>query len=97
MTEGRRTALAQRREELLSITALQRRRLALEAASLAALCDPMVQGTRLWKGMTRSPSMTLLVPLLTLVAWHRKGPARPDGLARRMLGLWRFCNRTRNA
>lgn len=97
MTWGRRAALAERREELLSITALQRRRLALEAASLVALCDPMVQGARLWKGMKRSPSMTLLLPLLTLLAWRRKGPARPDGLARRALGLWRFCNRTRSA
>lgn len=97
MSGGRRAALAARREELLSITALQRRRLALEATSLAALCDPMVQGARLWKGMKRSPSMGLLLPLLMLLAWRRKGPARPDGLVRRALGLWRFCNRTRNA
>ena len=47
MTRARRAALALRREELLSITSLQRRRLALEAASLAALCDPMVQGLSL--------------------------------------------------
>jgi len=93
MTRGRRAALAERREELLSITALQRRRLALEAASLAALCDPMMRGARLWKGMKRSPSMALLLPLLALLAWRRKSPAEPAGLARRALGLWRFCNR----
>jgi len=97
MTRERRASLAERREELLSIAALQRRRLALEAASLAALCDPMVQGARLWKDMKQHPSMTLLLPLLTLLAWRRKSPTRPSGMARRAMGLWRLCNRWRGA
>ncbi|HET7863121.1 MAG TPA: hypothetical protein VFL86_01840 [Burkholderiaceae bacterium] len=96
MTRARRAALALRREELLSITSLQRRRLALEASSLAALCDPMVQRARLWKGMKQLPSLSLLLPLLTLLAGRRKGPAKPSGLARRTAGLWRLCNRSRD-
>ncbi len=96
MTGSRRAALAQRREELLSITSLQRRRLALEAASLAALCDPMVQSARLWKDLKQQPSWSLLLPLLTLLAWRRKGPAKPSGLVRRAAGLWRLCNRSRD-
>jgi hypothetical protein len=97
MTRARRAALAERREELLSISALQRRRLALEASSLAALFDPMVQGARLWKHMKQQPTMALLLPLLTLLAWRRKGPAKPAGLARRAMGLWRLCSRSRGA
>ena len=96
MTRARRAALADRREELLSITALQRRRLALEADSLAALFDPMVQSARLWKGMKQQPTWSLLLPLLTLLAGRRKGPAKPSGLARRAVGLWRLCNRSRD-
>jgi hypothetical protein len=95
MSRARRAALAERREELRSIAALQRRRLALEAASMAALCDPMVQGARLWKGMKKHPSMTLLLPLLTLLAGRRKSAARTSGLARRAMGLWRLCRRPR--
>jgi hypothetical protein len=96
MTKARLAAQAQRREELLSIVSLQRRRLALEAASLAALCDPMVQSARLWTNMKRQPSWSLLLPLLTLLAWRRKGPAKPSGMARRAMSLWRLCSRSRD-
>lgn len=96
MTRARRAALALRREELLSISSLQRRRLALQASSLAALCDPMVQTARLCKGMKQQPSLSLLLQLFTLLAWRRKSAARASGLARRVAGLWLASNRSRH-
>lgn len=95
MTRARRTALALRREELLSISSLQRRRLSLEAASLTALCDPVVQSARLWKCLKQQPALSLLLPLLTLLASWGEGSTGPAGLARRAASVWRLCSRPR--